>query len=457
MRWRSSLLAGVLAVASVVRIGAASDLRVLDAAKSRDVAAVRAMLAAGANVNGAQGDGATALHWAAHWDDLVTVDLLIRAGAAVNSADRHGVTPLWLACLNGSAAMVGRLLAAGADANAAHSSGETALMTAARTGNADVVKLLLAGGARVNAAERLRGQTALMWAVAQRHADVVRLLIENGADLHARSRTWSQVMTTGGEDMRFVSELEQGGYTPLLFAARQGDLESTRVLLAAGANVNDTAAAGTSALVVAAHSGQGALAALLLDHGADPNAAGAGYTALHAAVVRGDLALTKAVLAHGADPNARLLKGTPERRGSHDFSLAGNLIGATPFWLAAKLAEPAIMRVLAAAGADPRVAMKNGTTALMVAIYLGEPALAGGISDRRGQPLSPLQLTTRSDAEDERISLETVKAAVELGADVEAMNAAGHTAEFLAHTKGMSTVAQFLAASAAASAQTKNQ
>ncbi len=139
----------------------------------------------------AQGDGATALHWAAHRDDLAIADLLIRSGARANVANDLGATPLHLACTNRSAPMVERLLAAGANASAALLNGETVLMTCARAGDAGAVKALLAHGADVNAKEREHHQTALMWAVAERHPDVVRLLIEAGADIRARSLTYA--------------------------------------------------------------------------------------------------------------------------------------------------------------------------------------------------------------------------------------------------------------------------
>ena len=158
---------------ALVAAGQAGPSRVADAVKRQDPVAVRVLLDDGADVNTPQGDGATALHWAAYWDDLTTARLLIAAGATVATTNALGVTPLWLACNNGSAAMVEALLDTGADANAALPSGETPLMTASRTGSADAVRSLLAHGADVTAREAAHGQTALMWAVAQRHPAVV--------------------------------------------------------------------------------------------------------------------------------------------------------------------------------------------------------------------------------------------------------------------------------------------
>jgi ankyrin len=421
---------------------AASDPRLVDAVKNQDKTIARSLLNQHLDVNAPQGDGATALHWAAYWDDLEIADLLIRAGANVNAANDLGVTPLFLACSNGSETMVAKLLKAGANANTTGPSGESALMAAARTGAAEAVRALLEHGANVNAKERSHGQTALMWAISQRHPAVVKLLIEHGADVHARSVVTQELAYTGVPTVQagrnaaaLVVTVPKGGSTPLLFAARQGDIESAKLLLAAGADVNETAPDQTSVLVMATHSGQGALAAFLLDHGADANAAGAGYTALHAAVLRNDLDLVKALLAHGADPNARITKATPVPRESQEFVLPTPLLGATPFFLASKFAEPDIMRVLAAANADVMFAMKDGTTALMAAAGVGWAFQA----DRRGA----LNVAAPT-AEDERRGLEAVKVALELGGDVNASNQASDTALHGAAAKGFSTIVQVL-------------
>ena len=424
-----------LSVPTVAGAGAADPL--IEAVKSADTESVRALLAQGVDVNAPQGDGATALHWAAHRNDLETAGVLLGAGANANAANELGATPLWLASLSGSGAMVERLLEAGAHPNVALSSGETPLMSAARAGNTAAVSLLLAHSADVNATGAL-GQTALMWAVAQQHADVARTLIEHGADVRARSDVWHQLENTAGNTNASGDfEMAHGGSTPLLFAARHGDIETARVLMAAGADVNDTAAAGTSVLVQAVHSGHGALAAYLLDEGADPNATDAGYTALHAAVLRADLETVKTLLAHGAEPNALVLHGTPGRRFSADYSLRAQYIGTNAFWLAAKFADDVdIMRVLADAGADPLVTPEDGTTAVKAAVGLPK-----GIENRRAQTGLP----PRDAVLDERLSLEAARLTIELGVDVNAANQSGDTPLHDAARLGYNTIIQLLA------------
>ena len=227
-------------------------------------------------------------------------------------------------------------------------------MTAARVGAADVAGLLLAAGADADAAGA-RSQTALMWAVAQRHPGVVEVLLDHGAAVDARSDVWTEVVKTTPEpwNPEYVTEVPQGGYTPLLFAARVGDLASARLLVEAGADVDDAPPYGTSATVVAAHSGHGDVAAYLLEQGADPNAAEAGYTALHAAILHQDAALVRALLDHGADPDAAVMTSTPVRRDAVDFYVHPSYVGATPFWLAARFGAPGIMHMLAERGANP--------------------------------------------------------------------------------------------------------
>ncbi|PYS16070.1 MAG: hypothetical protein DMG17_12980, partial [Acidobacteria bacterium] len=321
---------------------ATAPLPLIDAAKNVDREAVRSLLKQGANVNATQADGTTALHWASYRDDLESADLLIRSGANVNARNDLGATPLWAACQNGSESMVGRLLTAGANPNAALLLGETPVMVAGRSGSPAVVELLAAKGANVNA-RAARGQTALMWAVAQKQPEVVKVLLANGADIHARSDSWTEVMAVPPHGyLEYNRAIPHGNDTALMFAARVDDLASAKLLVAAGANVNDEDAWGVSAVVLAAHSGFTDVVKFLLEKGATANSDRAGFTALHEAIMRRDENLVKVLLDHGADANLPVRSWTPTRRSSRDFNFPPELIGATPFWLAARFTEPEV-------------------------------------------------------------------------------------------------------------------
>jgi ankyrin repeat protein len=427
---------------AVLGTGATSAQPLIEAARKADKDAVRVLIQKNVDVNTTEADGTTALHWASYRDDVESADLLIRAGAKVNAANDLGATPLWTASLNGSAAMVRTLLQAGANPNAALLLGETPVMVASRTGNPDVVEQLLAKGGNVNA-HAARGQTALMWAVAQRHPDVVKVLLAHGADVHARSEVWSEVMAVPPHGLpQYNRSIPHGGDTALMFAARVGDLESAKLLVAAGANVRDADAWGVAATVLAAHSGFADLLEFLLDHGGDANAAAAGFSALHVAIMRRDEKMVRTLLDRGADASAPLRTWTPTRRSSKDFHFAPELVGATPFWLAARFGEPGVMRLLVAHGADPLVVhhaeyhmeegavlRKEATTALMAAAGMG-----GGTA--WVQP---------ARQEREALALEAVKLAIELGVDVKAVNTDGRTALDAAKALKYETVVKFLA------------
>jgi uncharacterized protein len=426
MRHLALLLAVLMASA---RGAAAEHSLLLDAAKRADAAAVRTLVQQRVDVNAAAADGTTALHWASYQDDLDSADLLIRAGAHVNAATDLGVTPLWNASANGSEAMVRRLLEAGANPNATLMLGETPLMVAARSGHAAVVRQLIAKGAKVNATAA-RDQTALMWAVSQKHPDVVKALLDHGADIQARSKVWSEVMAVPPHGhLDYNRAIPHGGETALMFAARVGDLESARLLVAAGANVDDRDAWGVSATALAAHAGHEDVVECLLEKGADPNAAHAGFSALHVAIMRRDEKMVRALLTHGADANAAVQSWTPTRRSSKDFHFGPELVGATPFWLAARFSEPSVMRILVEHGANPlfvhhgdRVVEGKGgsgfqhrkevTTALMAAVGMGG-----------GEAWMEMERSER-----EALMLDAVRLAAELGIDVNAANTDGRTA-----------------------------
>jgi ankyrin repeat protein len=345
----------------------------IDAVRHGDAAAVRALVKSGIDVNQPEGDGATALHWAAHNNQTDLVRLLLDAGASARAANDLGVTALHLAAANGNAAMMRLLLDQRADANAAAASGVTPLMEAARSGSVDAVRMLIAHGAQVNARESSRGQTALMWAVSRQHPDIVKVLLENHADVTARSeaRPLMVMLDQGSRGVKTAAkdahEIRVGGTTALLFAAENGSTESARLLLAAGARVNDAAADGRSALVTAAFAGHRGVAQLLLNSGADPNAAAAGYTALHAAALRGDVDLVKALLDKGASPNALQTSGSPVRRFGSQWALSSVFNGATPLHVAAAYLETDVMGALLAGGAKVDATLPNGVTALQLA------------------------------------------------------------------------------------------
>ena len=399
-------LAGLAVLVTIVGVSVAvtvanDDLRVADAARAGDATAVERLVAAGAPVDAAQPDGATALHWAVHRSATAIVDTLIAAGADVDAANDEDIRPLALAVLNRSAPIVETLLGAGADPNAGR---ESAVLTAAHTGDAEVMRLLLANGGDANASEPERGQTALMWAVAEGHVEVASLLIAAGADIEARTRVpdrpegarRSRYRRAPSAFPRPASTIAANEFTALLFAVRSGEIASVRQLLEAGADVNTTSRDGMSALVLATVRGWPAVAHLLLEGGADPNAAAAGYTALHwaagsweteltaasisplrdhqwarlAGLTEGKLELVRALLDHGADPNARVQQ-PPARVGSSKNPGLGELEGASPFLLAAVAGESDVMRLLAKRGADMTLTTTGNGTPLMAVAGLG--------------------------------------------------------------------------------------
>lgn len=457
-------LTGVLVLAAALGAAAAEpDLRLVQAVADRDRAATRTLLDARVDVNAARADGATALLWAAHWDDLELVDRLLAARANVNAADDRGVTPLARASENTSVAMVSKLLGAGADPNRAQASGLTPLMIAARTGNLDVVKALLAKGAKVNAATEDAHATALMWALSSNHDDIARTLIASGAS---------------------VSGSTTKGFTPLMFAARNGDVEMGKALVAAGADVNALSADGTHVLAYAAMQGQEGFAMFLLDSGANPNATIDGVPALHAAAgsigqwvidwqrrhgasngplafalgasggATGRVRLVKALVAKGADPNGRITRSTmsmayigfPTKGAFEQYATGtGDMRGATPLWVAAYSANGGgifgggmaagatsssgeVLKALLAAGANPNLTTVDGTTPLMVAAGMGRATFQPGL--QRGR---------RSQTAEEAVTI-----LLDAGADVNAVNEADFAAIHGAAFRGLNEVLEIL-------------
>jgi ankyrin repeat protein len=457
--------AWLIAWMSVVSLGAAGDgVRIVDAAKQGDREAVRALLKQHADVNAPEADGTTALHWAVRANDLDTVTLLIRAGARVKAANRYGVQPLSLAAMNGDAAMIQALLKAGADANSATGEGEPVLMTAARTGSVPALKVLMAHGANVNAREGWMGETPLIWAASENNATAVQALVDAGAEIDARSTVQDApvlpFLLSGGPNSPFP----RGGWTPLMYAARQGALQAARALADAGANLNLTALPetdvtitdadkagvnagrmGTTALVFAIINAHYDLAAMLLEKGANPNIADStGMAALYAAVDMSTLqwvqgrphpvltdkldaaALVTLLLEHGADPNVRLK--SPIMKRHHDGSDGALGAGTTPLMRAAKTGDVDVMRRLLARGANPFLTQANHTNALMIA--------AAGAGLRGEGPR--IKVPTEGGA------IEAMKLLLEQGVDVNAFNDTGTTALHAAVNRGDALV-KFLA------------
>src|SRR5579871_6011090 len=267
MRALTTILCSIALAASSHAAGADAA----DAVQSRNMEALRSLIKQHANLNAAQPDGTTALHWAAHWNDLDVVKLLLQSGADAKAANRYGATPLSEAAALGNAAMIDALLKAGADAKTLTTQdGETVLMTAARAGNADAVKLLLDHGADVNAKEHYKGQTALMWAAAERHPEVVKLLLEHGADWKIMS-AYRETRLPKLSAASSVTPFSRGGFTAFLFAAREGDIDTAKVMLDHGVDINQTDVDHTSGLVVAIMNKHYTFAKWMLDRGADPN------------------------------------------------------------------------------------------------------------------------------------------------------------------------------------------
>lgn len=417
------------------------DPSLIQAAKSGDSFEVGRLLRQKADPNASEADGTTALEWAAHRNDLATVRLLIHAGAKASTANSYGASPLSEAAHNGNAAIIRELLNAGADANAMSFEGEPVLLTAARSGSAEAVEVLLQQGANVDAKDAWKGQTALMWAAALNHADVVRTLIRHGADVNARSTMWP-VEVPRPANGNIVSKRPRGGLTALLYAAREGALDSVRELAAGHADLNMTEPDGTNALLMAIINAHYDVAGFLLDTGADANVADKyDRTALYAAVDMntldtsgtrpppaatdrlGPLDTIRMLLAHGANPNARLKDAVPGRAISDDPDPILRA-GSTPFLRAAKTGDVAVMHLLIEAGADPSIASKFGTTPLMAAAGVG------------------LEYGGNFPAESR--SVEAAKLCISLGADVNAINMDGLTALHGAAARGADQIVQVL-------------
>ena len=422
-------------------LASAAGADAADAAERKDMAALRAMVTKRVNVNTPQADGTTALLWAAHWNDVETVKLLLRAGANAVATNRFGASPLSEPAISGNAELVKALLEAGADAKALSTpDGETVLMSAARSGNLDSVRMLLDRGADVNARERYKGQTALMWAAAERHAPVVKLLLERGADWKIRGfdrETKPPKLSAASA----ISPIPRGGFTALMFTARDGDVESARIMLDAGVDINHGDVDNVTPLVTAIMNKQYTLSRFLIDRGADVNIADAGgRTALYAMIdVRNEdwtampnrttddplptIEVVKALIDHGANLEVPLTRPLTVRSGM-DFGDTTLGDGATPMMRAARAGDHEVIRLLLAKGANATLTTKDGSTALM---------FAAGIGYR--------DKNTRGSESD---ALETVKVMMAAGLDLKQTNNRGENALHGAALRGADTIVKFL-------------
>jgi ankyrin repeat protein len=447
----AALCVGVLIGGAAPAI-AQTDARLVGALKNQQTTTARALIRQRADVNGADVDGSTPLQWAAHWNDLETVKALLAAGARPNVASRYGITPLHEAATLGNAAIVNALLRAGAQANTAYGEGETALMVASRSGSVESVKLLLEAGADVNLAEKFRGQTALMLAAVENHASVVKALLAAGAQPNTRTAEYTFQKLTGGAG-GIIHDRPQGGLTALILAARQGARDAGELLIAGGADLNAAEPQyGFTAMQAAIFNGHYAFAKLLIEKGANVND-GSLYIVMEMrnlakytnrpnppeadnGVSHMDVATL--LLQKGADANAPYTKQIPPRQAQGNINVAP---GSTPLYRAVRAVDLASVKLLVEAGANPSLAIKDGSTPLMAAAGLGAP---------RGGDEEVTEAGDRNDPVD------VMKVLVDKGANVNAANDAGMTPMHYAVQRGTDRIIEYLA-SKGARFDTKNK
>jgi ankyrin repeat protein len=430
---------------SALAATAGPGTRLVDAVKNGDKATALALIQQKADVNAPEPDGTTAITWAARRDDLDLADRLIHAGADVKAANRYGVTPLAQACISGSAPMIEKLLKAGADPNAPGPEDETPLMTVARVGSVPAAKVLLAHGAQVDARESWHGETALMWAAAQKHPEMISALIAGGADVNAISSIVKWERQTTAEPRE--KWLPLGGFSPLMFAAREGCVECVKVLIDAKANVNLADPDGITPMVNSIINGHYDVAALLADRGADPNLFDkTGRAALYAAVDAHtvpasnrpvpsesdnqitSLDLIKSLIAHGAQVNMQLKTQQPYRTKVDRGSDTMLTTGTTPIIRAAKAGDAPVIALLLASGADPKISTRSGINSVMAAAGLGTKE-----EDTVGRKKTEKEI------------IDSLELCLKAGADVNAVDTRGQTALHGAAMKGWNQVIQYLA------------
>jgi ankyrin repeat protein len=452
------LFAALLAASAQGVAGAAADAQLFAALHAEDPETALYALAQGADPRATEPDGTTPLHYAAHQADIRLVEALLKAKVDPNARNEFGATPLAEAATTGDAAVIGLLLKAGADVESANPEGQTALMVVARTGRVDAAKLLLRHGADVNAKEQWGGQNALMWASAQGHPEMIRLLLKAGADPNSRGaiRDWQRRVTSEPRP----KGMNRGGFTPLLYAAREGCIDCARELLAGGADINRADPEQTTPLVLALMNLRFAMADFLIDAGADVDRWDLyGQTPLYVAIdmntlprggrpdlpsedATSGLDVARHLLMKGANPNIPLKLRPPYR--NYIFDRGGDQIlstGATPLLRAAKGGDVEAVRLLIGSGASIGLANDDGITPLMVAAGMGH-----GANPTRGRYKTDAQAVectrllieaggqVNGAARNQRTALhaaaaqgwdETVRLLVSSGADLEATDARG--------------------------------
>jgi ankyrin len=447
---RTTLLASLVVTLSLAAASQAAetvvrDPRLVQAAKAGDTTTALALLSKRADPNAAEPDGTTPLHWAVRNNDLALVERLIRAGADVKATNRYGISAIALACESGSAAIVERLIAAGVSPNTTGPHGETALHTCAHAGRVDAANVLIAHGAPLDAGDNWRGQTPLMWASAQGHPGVMRALIEAGADVNARSTiiVWERQRTSEPRD----KWLPPGGLTPLLFAARQGCLDCTKVLLSSGADPNIVDPDQYTPLIVALINGHFDVAGALIDAGANLDMQDkVGRTALWAAVdahtmpssnrpapretddALSSMDVIRKLLDRGAQVDIALRAQVPYRtkldRGGDGVLGAGT----TPLLRAAKAGDVPVIRMLLEKGANPRAVTARGNVNAIM--------MAANVSAREED------MTGRNKTQKEAI--ESIRLLLAAGTDINGVDTQGRTAAHGAALWGWTDVVRFL-------------
>jgi len=466
MKFKIGFVTTFLLVATVA--AAALPPTVVDAARTGDWNVVRSLVAANKTAaNSADTDGTRALHWAIRAGEADIVEFLLKAGADATAKDRLDVTPLFLAAMNGDGAIIRKLLNAGANANQVEKTGESILMVAIRTGSTDAVRALLEHKASANYSEPQLQLTPLMLAAEGGYTEIVADLLKSGADIQVRTRTGAtparrlpcvaasgcgshgEGIVRGGWPDKGIRAPIPGNMSPLMYAAREGKIDAARLLLDAGANVNEVDKNDISPLFMAISNNHPDMARFLIDKGANINAKDwYGRTPLFAAVEmrnadmdyrtfellqspedrKAMLDFIKMLLEKGVDPNIQVTEVPPLR--SWMYLLGGSLAwvdftGQTPFLLASLSGDVSTMRLLLEYKADPKIATYGGTTPLMA---------ASGVN----------WVFSQTYSEGEPALLEAVKLCVELGMDVNAKNSMGLTSLMGAANRGSDSIIEYL-------------